>query len=313
MLQKRIVDGHISEEGPKINEEMLQKKIQKYTDIYLKKLPDDAMQIRPRSITCLPYDVGFDDVIGIEDGKQIIADLLDLLQDETAIQKYHIELPSGILLHGPPGCGKTHFARAIAGTWHVPLIRISPADLMSRWSGETESNIRQLFIYARYLSPCVLFLDELDGLGRSRSNVRTRFEQMDLSQLLIGVEKTHGCRPPVLMLGATNRLDDIDPALRRPGRFTREIYVGPPNQSQREALLRHYTRNRPISPSVDYTELAEQTTNMTGADIKQLCNDAARHAWRRAKREGGNDAIGLEDFTAVLQQNDQQKTCLIYQ
>jgi len=290
----------------------LERKISSYIRANFANDTKDYMRIPLRTVTHLPPKIKFDDVVGINEGKQDIKDLLELLNDYDAIKKYKIKLPSSILLYGPPGCGKTHFASAIAGEWGVPLVYVSPADITSRWAGETEDNIRHLFKFAKYISPSVLFLDELDGLGGSRDSIQWRSERMDLSQLLTEIERVNRCYPPVIVIGATNRLEDVDFALKRPGRFSKKIFVGFPSMEERIKLFMLFTKNRPISPDVDFNYLSHITDGKSGADIENICNSAARNAWRRWKYNGGDGTINHKDFIDVLNVKKNKERISIY-
>ena len=290
----------------------LERRISNYIRANFSNDANDSMRIPLNAIAHPPPKIKFDDVIGIDEGKQDMKDLLELLDDYTAIEKYKLKLPSSILLYGPPGCGKTHFARAIAGEWGVPFICVSPADITSRWAGETEDNIRHLFRFAKYISPCVLFLDELDGIGGARDGIMWRSERMDLSQLLTEIERVNRCYPPVIVIGATNRLEDVDFALKRPGRFSKKIFVGFPSMEERIKLFMLFTKNRPISSDVDFHHLSYITDGKSGADIENICDSAARNAWRRWKYNGGDGTIKHKDFIDVLDIKKNKEEIPIY-
>jgi len=310
-LNRNIVDINPDRERKEIQSK-LERKILNYIRANFSNDAKDSMRIPLHTITHPPPKIKFDDVIGIDEGKQEVRDLLELLDDYNAIKKYKLKLPSSILLYGPPGCGKTHFAKAVAGEWGVPFIYVSPADITSRWAGETEDNIRHLFKFAKYISPCVLFLDELDGIGGARDGIMWRSERMDLSQLLTEIERVNRCYPPVIVIGATNRLEDVDFALKRPGRFSKKIFVGFPSMEERIKLFMLFTKNRPISSDVDFHHLSYITDGKSGADIENICDSAARNAWRRWKYNGGDGTIKHKDFIDVLDIKKNKEEIPIY-
>ncbi|RLF32894.1 MAG: hypothetical protein DRN07_03970 [Thermoplasmata archaeon] len=301
VLQSWInIENHLNEERVTTNISILNEKIRQYIRRNFSNDPKDFMRVPLMLITHPPPKIRFDDVIGIEEGRREIMDMLLMLNDFYALKKYKIKPPSGILLYGPPGCGKTLFAKAIAGEWGVPLIHVLPSDINSRWAGETESNIHHLFRFAKYISPCVLFIDEIDGIGGSRDGIQWRSERMDLSQLLTEMENIACHYPPVLVVGATNRLEDVDFALLRPGRFTKRIFVGLPNKNERVKLFKLYAKERPISNDVDFEYLSEITEGRSGAEIENLCNNAARNAWRRWRHRKKDGEITYRDFLDVI-------------
>jgi transitional endoplasmic reticulum ATPase len=196
-----------------------------------------------------------------------------------------IDPPKGVLLYGPPGCGKTLLAKAVATESEANFIAVKGPEVLSKWVGESERAIREIFRKARQAAPCVIFFDEIDalapmrGLGYSDSGVTERV----VSQLLTemdGLEKLEG----VVVIGATNRPDILDPALLRPGRFDRLVYVPPPDRAARLEILKVHTRRMPLAEDVDLERIADATEGYTGADLAALCREAAILALREAHK-----------------------------
>ena len=192
--------------------------------------------------------------------------------------------PPGILLHGPPGCGKTQTANAVAAVFGLPFITFSATSIVSGMSGESEKGLREVFEEARSLAPCLVFIDEIDAITQKREGAQGAMEKRIVAQLLtcmddLSFEKTGG--KAVVVMAATNRLDSLDPALRRPGRFGKEISMGIPNKAIREAILRTLTRKWTIAGDVDFGQLANQTTGFVGADLENLVDTAGSIADER--------------------------------
>jgi cell division protease FtsH len=231
----------------------------------------------------------FADVAGVDPAKAELAEVVDFLKQPAKYHKLGARIPKGVLLVGPPGTGKTLLARAIAGEAHVPFLAISATEFVELFVGVGASRVRDLFTRAKAVAPSIIFIDEIDAIGGSRSG-RSPLSggnderEQTLNQMLVSMD---GFEPneAVIVLAATNRPDNLDPALLRPGRFDREVVVDPPDRKGREAILRIHSRNIPLSRSVNLGHIAQLTPGMSGADLANLCNEAALSAARKNKSE----------------------------
>ena len=228
----------------------------------------------------------FDDVAGADEEKEELSEIVDFLKDPSHFNKLGARIPRGVLLVGPPGTGKTLLARAVAGEANVPFFSISGSDFVEMYVGVGASRVRDLFNEAKKNSPSIIFIDEIDAVGRHRGagmgGGHDEREQT-LNQLLVemdGFEKNQG----VIVIAATNRPDILDPALLRPGRFDRQVRVGYPDTKGREAILRVHSKNKPLAPDVDLRVIANSTVGFVGADLENLLNEAALLAARRNKK-----------------------------
>ena len=190
---------------------------------------------------------------------------------------YGKSLRGGLLLYGPPGCGKTFIARAVAGELGARFIAVSFADIIDMFVGQSERNIHELFEIARRNAPCVLFLDEVDAIGQKRSQLRHTPMRSAVNQLLLELDDISGHNEGVFLLAATNHPWDVDSALRLPGRFDRTLLVLPPDGAAREGVFRYHLRERPVA-GIDLARLAKQTDGYSGADIAHICETAAERA-----------------------------------
>lgn len=235
---------------------------------------------RKREVQYIEPKVTLKDVGGID---KIIEDIYKLLVHVKYPEIYlqiGITPPRGFLLHGPPGCGKTLLAHAIAGELSIPLLKVAAPELVAGVSGESEERIRNLFDQAVELAPCVLFIDEVDAITPNRQNAQREMERRIVAQLLSCLdslaEQQNG--DSVIVIGATNRPDAIDPALRRAGRFDREIIMGIPNSDARENILRVLCKNLKMNDDFDFNALAGLTPGFVGADLMSLVREAAMAA-----------------------------------
>lgn len=231
--------------------------------------------------------VTFDDVAGADEEKQELVEIVEFLKDPRKFASLGARIPKGVLLNGPPGTGKTLLARAVAGEAGVPFFSISGSDFVEMFVGVGASRVRDLFENAKKNSPCIIFIDEIDAVGRQRGaglgGGHDEREQT-LNQLLVEMDG-FGANEGIIIIAATNRPDILDPALLRPGRFDRQITVDRPDLKGREAVLRVHARNKPLAKDVKLDVLARYTTGFTGADLENLLNEAALIAARRNRKE----------------------------
>jgi len=242
--------------------------------------------------------VTFADVAGEEEAKGELTEVVDFLKNPAKYHSIGARLPRGILLIGPPGTGKTLLAKAVAGEAGVPFFSVSASEFVEMFVGVGASRVRDLFEKAKASSPSIVFVDELDAVGRQRfaglGGGNDEREQT-LNQLLVEMDGFDE-HQNVIVIAATNRPDVLDPALLRPGRFDRQVTVGLPDRRGREAILKIHSRGIPISPEVDLDKIASGTPGFSGADLANLVNEAALLATRR-----GADAVSLADFTAAVE------------
>jgi len=245
--------------------------------------------------------VTFADVAGIDEAKQELSEVVDYLKNPDKYRKLGARVPHGVLLSGPPGTGKTLLARAVAGEANVPFFSMAASEFVEAIVGVGASRVRDLFAKAKDAAPAIIFIDELDAIGRSRTAGVAGFSggnderEQTLNQILTemdGFDSSTG----VIVIAATNRPDVLDQALLRPGRFDRRIAVQPPDRNGREAILRVHTRSVPLAPDVDLRGIASSTPGMVGADLANLVNEAALLAARR-----GHEQVQENDFTDALE------------
>jgi ATPase family associated with various cellular activities (AAA)/AAA+ lid domain/Tetratricopeptide repeat len=240
------------------------------------------------------------DVAGMTEVKQRLeAAFLAPMRNPDLRRLYGKSLRGGLLLYGPPGCGKTFIARAVAGELGARFIAVSFADIIDMFVGQSERNIHELFEIARRNAPCVLFLDEVDAIGQKRSQLRHTPMRSAVNQLLLELDDISGNNEGVFLLAATNHPWDVDSALRRPGRFDRTLLVLPPDAAAREGVFRYHLRDRPVA-GIDLAKLARQTDGYSGADIAHICETAAERALLDSVRLGEPRMIGLGDLEAAI-------------
>ncbi len=256
---------------------------------------------RARRVEAADQPVTFADVAGIDEAKEELTEIVDFLKSPDKYLALGAKIPRGVLLSGPPGTGKTLLARAVAGEAGVPFFQMSASEFVEMIVGVGASRVRDLFAQAKEAAPAIIFVDELDAVGRSRSsggpNIGGGHDEREqtLNQILTEMDG-FDARAGVIVLGATNRPEILDPALLRPGRFDRRVVVQPPDRNGREAILKVHTRSVPLAPEVDLGQIASTTPGMVGADLANLVNEAALLA---AKRNHPN--VTQEDFTAALE------------
>ena len=270
---------------------------------------------RPRRVAHEPYDdedddadwldvdrptVGLDDVGGMEQVKRRLQlSFLGPLANPELRASYGAQLRGGLLLWGPPGCGKTLIARALAGELGAGFVSLGISDVLDMWVGRSEQNLRDAFDHARRTSPCVVFLDELDALGQKRSQLRHSGVRTTVNQLLAELDGAERDNDGLFVLGATNHPWDVDTALRRPGRFDRSVLVLPPDEPAREAILRGALARRPVADDLDLDEIVARTALYSGADLVRLVDDATERAMERAVDSGRVDPVTRADLRAA--------------
>ena len=265
--------------------------------------------------------VTFEDVAGVDEAKDELSEIVDFLKDPGKFQKLGGKIPKGALLVGPPGTGKTLLARAVAGEAGVPFFTISGSDFVEMFVGVGASRVRDMFEQAKKNAPCIIFIDEIDAVGRHRGaglGGGNDEREQTLNQLLVemdGFEANEG----IILVAATNRPDVLDPALLRPGRFDRQVVVPNPDVSGREKIIRVHMRNVPLSADVDVRTLARGTPGFSGADLANLVNEAALAAARRNKRmvsmhdfEHAKDKVMMGAERKSMAMSDAEKKCTAY-
>ncbi|MHA1589893.1 MAG: CDC48 family AAA ATPase [Candidatus Njordarchaeales archaeon] len=265
---------------------------------------DTIVEFRPRAPgRGRGAGVTYADIGGLHDAIQKIRELVELpLKHPELFRRLNLDPPKGILLYGPPGTGKTLLARAVANETDAYFISISGPEIMSKYYGESEERLRRLFEEAKKHAPAIIFIDEIDAIAPKRSEVTGDVEKRVVSQLLALMDGLEP-RENVIVIGATNRINALDPALRRPGRFDREIEIGVPNVQGRYEILKIHTRGVPLDKDVNLKKLAEMTHGFVGADIAALVREAAMHALRRFLREYNIDINSQEPIPEELLQN----------
>jgi len=243
--------------------------------------------VRPEAIAERVPKVTWEDIGDLEEVKQKIREIVELpLKYPELFEHLGIEPPKGILLYGPPGTGKTLLAKALANEIGAYFITINGPEIMSKFYGESEERLRKIFEEAQNNAPSVIFIDEIDSIAPKREEVTGEVEKRVVAQLLTLMDGLKE-RGKVIVIGATNRPDALDPALRRPGRFDREIEIPPPDKRARREILAVHTRNMPLAEDVDLDKIAEMTHGYTGADLAALAKEAAMYALRRFMKEEG--------------------------
>jgi cell division protease FtsH len=250
-------------------------------------------EIRPESSP----SIGWDDIAGVDEAKDELREVVDYLRDPKRFKRIGARVPRGILLYGPPGTGKTLLAKAVAHESGAVFYSQSASSFVEMFVGVGSARIRRLFRTARKRAPAIVFIDELDAVGGHRGSDGSGGGERDqtLNQLLVEMDGFNSSKD-VVVIAASNLLEKLDPALLRPGRFDRQIFVSPPDVVGRERILGIHSRNKPVSEEVDFALLARQTAGLTGADLANICNEAAIFAGRR-----GAYKLDMADFDAALE------------
>jgi cell division protease FtsH len=240
--------------------------------------------------------IGWADIAGADEAKEELREVVDYLSNPKRFKELGAKVPKGILLHGPPGTGKTLLAKAVAHESGATFFSQSAAAFVEMFVGVGSQRIRRLFKAARKHAPAIVFIDELDAVGGHRGFDVSGERDQTLNQLLVELDGFTSANKDVVVIAASNLLDKLDPALLRPGRFDRQIFVSPPDVGGRERILKVHSGNKPLADDVDFQLLARQTSGLTGADLANICNEAAIFAARR-----GASQVALTDFDTALE------------
>ena len=249
------------------------------------------MQIKPD----FSPEVEWDSIAGVDEAKAELMEVVEFLRDPTPFQRLGAKVPRGVMLHGPPGTGKTLLAKAVAHESGAEFFSQSASSFVEMFAGLGAARIRRLFAEARKHEPAVVFIDELDAVGARRGSDNNSEREQTLNQLLVEMDG-FASSDKVVVMAASNLLEKLDPALLRPGRFDRQVFVSPPDVSGRRKILEVHTRDKPLRQDVDLGLVAQQTSGLTGADLANICNEAAI---RCARRQG--HAISAADFDGALE------------
>jgi cell division protease FtsH len=248
-------------------------------------------QIKPDSVPPIVWE----DIAGADEAKDELREVVDYLRDPKRFKELGAKVPKGILLHGPPGTGKTLLAKAVAHESGATFFSQSAASFVEMFVGVGAARIRRLFRAARKHAPAIVFIDEIDAVGGRRGFDIAGERDQTLNQLLVELDGFATAKD-VVVIAASNLLEKLDPALLRPGRFDRQIFVSPPDVGGRERIMKVHSANKPVAENVDFTLLARQTSGLTGADLANICNEAAIFAGRR-----GSKLVELMDFDQALE------------
>ncbi len=249
------------------------------------------VQIKPNT----SHEIGWGEIAGVDEAKAELIEVVEFLRDPTRFKALGATVPKGVLLHGPPGTGKTLLARAVAHESGAQFFSQSASSFVEMFAGLGAARIRRLFREARKNAPSILFIDELDAVGARRGSDNNSEREQTLNQLLVEMDG-FGSTDNVIVMAASNLLEKLDPALLRPGRFDRQVLVSPPDVAGRRKMLEVHTRNKPLDEHVDLATLAAQTSGLSGADLANICNEAAIFCARRA-----GAALANKDFEDALE------------
>lgn len=240
-------------------------------------------------------NVSFHDVAGLEEIKEELQETIDFINNSNKYRKMGAKIPKGILFYGPPGTGKTLLAKAVAGETNSTFLYSSGSEFVEKYVGVGAKRVRTLFEKAKKEAPSIIFIDEIDAIGTKRNLDSNNEKDQTLNQLLVEMDGFN-TNETVIIIGATNRLDLLDEALLRPGRFDRHIYVGNPNMKAREQILAVHTKNKPLDNTINIIDIAKKTHGLSGAELANIANEAAIIAVRNKKNK-----ISVEDFDAAIE------------
>src|SRR4051812_21443097 len=247
-------------------------------------------EIKPDSAGSIKWD----EIAGADEAKAELQEVVDFLTDPERFRKLGAKVPKGILLHGPPGTGKTLLAKAVANESGAQFFAQSAASFVEMFAGLGAARIRRLFAEARKNAPAIVFIDEIDAVAAQRGSDNNSEREQTLNQLLVEMDGFESSGE-LVVIAASNLLEKLDPALLRPGRFDRQIFVAAPDVAGREAILKVHTRNKPVA-GVDLSKVARQTSGLTGADLANIANEAAIHAARANRAQ-----VYQDDFSQALE------------
>jgi cell division protease FtsH len=251
------------------------------------------VQLKPEA----NLEVGWEDIAGVDEAKSELREVVDFLREPRQFERLGAKVPKGVLLHGPPGTGKTLLAKAVAHESGAQFFSQSASSFVEMFAGLGAARIRRLFREARKAAPAIIFIDELDAVGARRGSDNNSEREQTLNQLLVEMDGfSSGADGRVVVMAASNLLEKLDPALLRPGRFDRQVFVSPPDVKGRERILAVHTANKPLREDVDLHVVAQQTSGLTGADLANICNEAAIFC---ARRDG--HALSSQDFDNALE------------
>jgi cell division protease FtsH len=251
------------------------------------------VQLKPEA----NLEVGWEDIAGVDEAKSELREVVDFLREPKQFERLGAKVPKGVLLHGPPGTGKTLLAKAVAHESGAQFFSQSASSFVEMFAGLGAARIRRLFREARKAAPAIVFIDELDAVGARRGSDNNSEREQTLNQLLVEMDGfSSGADGRVVVMAASNLLEKLDPALLRPGRFDRQVFVSPPDVRGRERILAVHTANKPLREDVDLHIVAQQTSGLTGADLANICNEAAIFCARR-----NGHAISRQDFDNALE------------
>ena len=285
----QLLEGHVVTKGDSIELNIMGRRINLVVTSYSPPanavVINDSTQIKisekPAKEEMKIPRITYEDIGGLKEEIKMVREMIELpLKHPEIFERLGIEAPKGVLLHGPPGTGKTLLAKAVANETNANFYSLSGPEIMSKYYGESEENLRKIFKEATENAPSIIFIDEIDSIAPKREEARGEVERRIVAQLLAlmdGLEE----RGKVVVIGATNRVNAIDPALRRPGRFDREIEIGIPDKKGRKEILEIHTRGMPLANDVDLNKIADMTHGYSGADLAALCKEAAIRALRR--------------------------------
>ena len=284
-------------------------KIGPNTQVDLQDHPVDISKLE--GVTNL-VNVSYEDIGGLKEEVRKVREMIEIpLKRPELFERLGIAPPKGVLMHGPPGTGKTLLAKAVASESDAHFISINGPEIMSKYVGGSEENLREFFEEAEANAPSIIFIDELDAIAPKREETQGEVERRTVAQLLTLMDGLNS-RGQVVVIGATNRPDSLDPALRRPGRFDREIEIGVPDRDERKEVLEIHTRNMPLSDDVDLDKIADSTHGFVGADLESLCKEAAMRVVRRLIPEinQSDEEIPEETLKKIIVTNDDFKEAL---